>query len=51
MVLVLTILQSLNPGKETFGKPYHSTSGIPLKVQFIILGFIILFGLYIYFRV
>jgi len=41
----------MNPGKGTFGKPYHSTQGFTAKGQLILLLIIIAFGLYIGFMV
>jgi hypothetical protein len=39
------------PSKATFGKPHHSTSGIPEVVAQWIVGATLLLGLYIVFRV
>lgn len=47
--LFIRILQM--PSKATFGKPHHSTSGIPEVVAQWIVGATLLLGLYIVFRV
>lgn len=45
------LLQSFNPGKGTFARPYDSTLGFTPKGQLILFLIIVLFGLYIGIRV
>lgn len=50
-VFLIVLLQSMNPGKATFSRPYDSTQGFSAKGQMILFLIIIAFGLYIGFRV
>jgi hypothetical protein len=45
------LLQTLNPGVSTFGRPYDSTQGISLEVQVVLFVMILLFGVYVGIRV
>lgn len=45
------LLSDLNPGKETLGKPYESGAGIPDNIKLILLLAIVMYGLYVGFRV
>lgn len=49
--LLNILLQNMNPGKGTFGRPFESTQGISAKGQMIFLLIIIAFGFYVGFRV
>jgi hypothetical protein len=49
--LLSILLQNMNPGKGTFALPYDSTQGFTAKGQIILLLIIIIFGLYVGFRV
>lgn len=49
--LLNILLQSMNPGKGTFGKPYDSTQGFTAKGLLFLLLIIIAFGLYVGFKV
>jgi len=52
MLISLNILlQTHNPGKGTFGVPYDSTLGFTPKGQMILGLLLIVFGLYVAFRV
>jgi len=49
--LLSILLQNMNPGKGTFGRPYDSTQGFTAKGQMILFLIIIVFGLYVGLRV
>lgn len=48
---MLLIILQLMPGKATFAKPYHSTTGIPTDVAWWIAGLFALFVVIVTFRV
>ena len=52
MVSILLFVQlQLMPGKATFAKPFHSTTGIPADVAWWIAGLFALFVAIVTFRV
>ena len=37
--------------RTIFGKPYHSTQGVPSNVQLYVYAMVVIFGLYVGYRV
>ncbi|MGV8827688.1 MAG: hypothetical protein ACWA6U_05145 [Breznakibacter sp.] len=51
MNVLSILLIGLNPDKAELAKPFHSTTGISAKIQFVIFLSIIGFGIYVGLRV